>query len=178
MGEASFDENRRAQPHHGEVPGEIVELFDRIMKQQPERADAIVWLENEPIERAEKCKELIFADYAPEIVIGGPTRNMVEQVHHILSIAAEKKWKKLLLVASPYHQMRVYLAFVKQAHDMNLEIDFINQPVRPLNWYRTTPNKGKVPNEIILEEIEKITNSPADFASFTDGLKKISAPTT
>jgi len=56
-----------------------------------------------------------------------------EQARYVTELAASEGWKRLILVASPHHQCRAYLTFLKQlSHGMIL----INAPARDLSWFK------------------------------------------
>jgi uncharacterized SAM-binding protein YcdF (DUF218 family) len=57
-----------------------------------------------------------------------------EQAHHVTQMAVNNGWKTLLLVASPHHQCRAYLTFLK--HAIPARLTLINAPARDLPWFR------------------------------------------
>lgn len=87
---------------------------------------------------------LPLSECLPQLLeLGVPERDIIhenqstqtaEQAHHIAQMALNNGWKKLLLVASPYHQCRAYLTFLKQI--IPAGIILINAPVRDLSWFK------------------------------------------
>jgi len=72
-----------------------------------------------------------------------------------MKIVKEKKWKKIILVVSHFHQPRAYLAFLRAMKDLNFKIQIFNAPVRELSWFnKTSLNKNRL--QLLEEELKKI----------------------
>ncbi|GAP72150.1 hypothetical protein SAMD00024442_25_39 [Candidatus Symbiothrix dinenymphae] len=67
-----------------------------------------------------------------DIIHENKSTHTAEQAHYMAKMIVEKGWKKLLLVASPHHQCRAYLTFLKQ---MPQGVVLINAPARDLPWF-------------------------------------------
>lgn len=52
--------------------------------------------------------------------------NTREQAVQIIKLADERKWKRLILVASPEHQYRAYLTFLKEILRTKMDIVLFN----------------------------------------------------
>jgi uncharacterized SAM-binding protein YcdF (DUF218 family) len=63
-----------------------------------------------------------------KIIIEEISQNTREQAEEVLKIAQQKGFKKIILVASEFHQLRAYLTFLKVAEEFNLKILIINAP--------------------------------------------------
>ncbi len=61
--------------------------------------------------------------------------NTHQQAVQITKMAREKRWKKLILVASPEHQYRAYLTFLREVIDANDNLIVFNAPARGLPWF-------------------------------------------
>ena len=61
--------------------------------------------------------------------------NTRQQAIEIVKMATEKCWKRLVLVASPEHQYRAYLTFLREILDSNSNIILYNAPVHNLSWF-------------------------------------------
>jgi uncharacterized SAM-binding protein YcdF (DUF218 family) len=59
--------------------------------------------------------------------------NTKEQAIYINKLAIEQGWSKLILVASPHHQCRAYLTFLKQ---LPSDVVLMNAPARNLFWFK------------------------------------------
>lgn len=64
--------------------------------------------------------------------------NTREQAIEIVKLAINRKWKRLILVASHEHQYRAYLTFLREVLDTKSGIILYNAPVRNLNWFVET----------------------------------------
>lgn len=82
------------------------------------------------------------------------SKNTREQAEEIIALAKEKDWKKLILVASHYHQFRAFLTFLKVIREQKLAIQIINSPARELRWFEK--NEWGVRYELLDSEFEKI----------------------
>lgn len=73
-----------------------------------------------------------------KLIIEEKSQNTYEQAKEVMKIAKQKKWRKIILVASNFHQPRAYLTFLKARQDAKLKIQLFNAPVRELAWFRKT----------------------------------------
>jgi len=89
-----------------------------------------------------------------DILIEERSRNTREQAENVLELARVFNWKKMILVASHYHQYRAYLTFLKRMKELNILIEIINAPVKNLKWFEE--NKWGKRFDILAEEFDKI----------------------
>jgi len=83
--------------------------------------------------------ELINAGVPSSAIIHeSKSQNTREQAIEVIKLANLKGWKKLILVASPYHQYRAYLTFLKEVLNTNKNIILYNAPVKDLGWFEET----------------------------------------
>lgn len=83
--------------------------------------------------------ELIHAGIPPEVIIHESiSQNTREQAIEIIKLAILNGWKKLILVASHYHQYRAYLTLLKEIADTNSTILLYNAPAKNLEWFEET----------------------------------------
>lgn len=66
------------------------------------------------------------------------SQNTREQAVEIIKLAGLKGWKKLILVASHYHQYRAYLTFLKEVLNTNSGIILYNSSDKSLSWFEET----------------------------------------
>jgi len=83
------------------------------------------------------------------------SQNTWEQAVETLKIVKEKKWKKIIIVASLFHQPRAFLTFLMAAKKLKLKIMISNAPVKGLDWFKETPLK-KTRLKLLEEEFKKI----------------------
>ena len=66
------------------------------------------------------------------------SQNTREQANEIIKLATNYEWKKIILVASHYHQYRAYLTFLKEIISTNSSIILFNSPANDLKWFEET----------------------------------------
>ncbi|MDD5290982.1 MAG: YdcF family protein [Patescibacteria group bacterium] len=96
-----------------------------------------------------------------KIILEENSQNSYEQGVEVMKIAKEKKWKKIILVASNFHQPRAYLTFLKTMEKAKLKIQIFNAPARELLWFEKT-TLGKTRMKLLEEEFEKIDKYTAE----------------
>lgn len=64
--------------------------------------------------------------------------NTREQALEIIKLAGSYGWQRLILVASPYHQYRAYLTFLRVIIDLDSNIVLYNAPAKNLPWFADT----------------------------------------
>jgi mannose-1-phosphate guanylyltransferase len=90
-----------------------------------------------------------------DIIIEPNSRNTKEQAEEVMKILKEKGFKKVLLVASHFHQARAFLTFLKAMENFNMEITIVNSPARCLPWFENT-TFGKTREQLLESEFVKI----------------------
>lgn len=105
-----------------------------------------------------------FSDVLPHILkLGVPksaivheskSLNTKEQAVEVIELAIKNRWGRLILVASPEHQYRVYLTFLREVIDRKLDIVIFNSPVKNLKWFG--PCDWGVRFDRIVQEFERI----------------------
>src|SRR3989338_2645428 len=170
-----------------------------------EKADAIVVLEGDLLERVPEGVRLYKEGFAPFIVISGgdtnqpayaiPAAQMLpeflkrgvpreailleeksqhtwDQATEIMKLAAEKKWKRIIIVASHYHQYRAFLTFLKAMKDASLSLILMSAPVRDLKWWEKTGRGLRIDNlGTELEKIDKYREEQGHVASYEEGIQ-------
>lgn len=187
----------------------LKELYELILLQPLERADVIIWLQGDRLERAPKVLKLYHDGWAKKILISGnniligrgprPGENNIsllemeewllkngvkkkeliiddgamntrDQTEHILKIAMDKKWLKLILVGSSYYQPRAFLTFLKQAKKITWDGVIINQPVI-IDWNEKPSGRDEKAKIIFDQEFKKIQKYKDDLVSIVQGIK-------
>jgi len=89
-----------------------------------------------------------------DFIIENKSQHTQEQALEVIKLAREKSWKKIILVASNFHQYRAYLTFLKILKDTDTEIIIINSAARELPWFETQPWGQRF--QLLKSEFEKI----------------------
>ncbi len=72
------------------------------------------------------------------IILEDRSMHTRHQAQEVLNIACANKWKRIILVASHYHQYRAYLTFLKVMFQAGLQLEIYNAPARDLHWFQDT----------------------------------------
>lgn len=89
-----------------------------------------------------------------DIVIEDKSLHTKAQANEVLTIAKELNWEKLILVASPDHQYRAYLTFLRNILDGGCRIILINYPTVNSKWF--VDQGWKTQFERLDQEFERI----------------------
>ena len=103
-----------------------------------------------------------------DILYEDKSQNTKEQSVYVNKLAAEQGWKKLILIASPYHQCRAYLTFLKNIHP---EIILINAPADNLSWFEKEDWGARF--DLLEQEQQRIEKYTAqgDLATIDEAIK-------
>jgi len=83
--------------------------------------------------------ELIKAGISEEnIIIEAGSLNTRDEAVEIMKLCKQLSWKRIILVASHYHQYRAYLTFLKAMKESGLLIEIINATAQNLKWFEDT----------------------------------------
>lgn len=92
-----------------------------------------------------------------KIIVEDISLNARDQAENVVRIAKERELKRLVLVASTWHQLRLFLSFVQQLLLQDaLDIELINQPETRFPLDRKIPGRGKDTIEMIKEDLWRI----------------------
>ena len=106
-----------------------------------------------------------------DIIIDEKSMHTKAQADEVVQLAIANGWKRLILVASPDHQYRAYLTFLKTILDKVPELILINAPARNLRWFE---NKGwKTQFDRLDQEFDRIDKyfSMGHLATFEQAIE-------
>jgi len=195
------------------VSAEFQKLLTLLLAEQPEKAEAAVWLQGDRFDRGEKVLTLLKENFAPRVILTGnnvlvgksarpeeenvtltemaewlqargiasgrimidnQAMNTREQAENVLALAQKNDWRTIILVASPYHQVRAFLTFLKRAREISWVVRFINQPAE-LSLNVLPSGRTKSAAEYLLEEECKIRDYADEVATVREGLAELLA---
>lgn len=109
-----------------------------------------------------------------KILIEDQSQHTKGQAINVLRFIKDRGWKKIILVSSPYHQIRAFLTFLAQLRKKGLSdsVHLINAPAH-LEWFREIPAKKKSAIDLLVEEeIPRLKKYQVfgDVASFDEGI--------
>ena len=107
------------------------------------------------------------------VVIDNESMNTREQAVNTVAAAIEKGWKRLLLVASGYHQYRAFLTFLKalQEAEQDHAIQMMMMPANQVQWWATPTGMEQTRLNLLTAEFDKLTEYAGDVASYEAGLE-------
>jgi len=73
-----------------------------------------------------------------DIILEVKSLNTQDEAVEVMEICKNRHWKRIILVASHYHQYRAYLTFLKAMRNANLLIEIINGTSQNLKWFEET----------------------------------------
>jgi len=89
---------------------------------------------------AEKVLPVILNKGVPDknIIHENKSTNTREQAAEVIKLSIKNSWKRIILVASHYHQYRAYLTFLKVLQEQNINLIIYNAPTHELKWFEET----------------------------------------
>lgn len=102
------------------------------------------------------------------IIIENESLHTREQAVNVMALVKKNKWKKIILVASPHHQLRAFLTFLKAMQEDKVKLQIINSPAQNLPWFEK--NKWGKRFEWLDMEFEKIKKYQKHMADFSDAI--------
>lgn len=104
------------------------------------------------------------------ILVEDYSQHTQAQAVEFVKLAQLHGWERAILVASPDHQYRAYLTFLRQILDINPTIILMNSPASNLEWYNDCG--WGTPIERIEQEFERIAKYSAlgHLASFDEAI--------
>ncbi len=103
------------------------------------------------------------------IVDDGPL-NTREQAEHVIGLAIENNWNRILVVSSIHYHLRVFLTFLKYMKEVGWKGRIINQMAK-LRWDEVPGGRVKTAREYFTEEIEKIKRYTDHVALPEEGIE-------
>lgn len=112
---------------------------------------------------------------APDrLIVDNDSTNTREQAVNVIKIAVEHDWKRLLLVASPYHAPRAFLTFLKAIKDEGRDTDLhlVMVPASHTPWFGKPDGLEATRLDLLADEYEKIERygTQGHVASYEDGI--------
>lgn len=98
------------------------------------------------------------------------SQNTKEQAGEVIKLCIKHNWKRIIIVASHYHQYRAYLTFLKAIIENGCDILIYNSPAKELEWFTETGWGKRI--ELLEQEFEKIEiyTAKGDLASYTEAI--------
>lgn len=169
-------------------------LWRTLLAQKPKKAQAIIFLQGDRLDRVpsvlslykkglaktilitgnndligrekrndendiglDEIKEVFLKNNVPSnaLIIDAKAFNTKDQAVNTIKMAIKNDWKAILVATSPYHVLRAYLTFAKQAVLQKWPGEIIMCP-SPLDWLKMPSGRSKSALEMLVIESEKI----------------------
>jgi uncharacterized SAM-binding protein YcdF (DUF218 family) len=88
------------------------------------------------------------------VILEDKSMNTRDQAINIMEMAKVKGWKRIILVASHYHQYRAYATFLRAMQEAAINIEIINAPARQLSWFLEDEQGKRI--DLLEGEFERI----------------------
>lgn len=89
-----------------------------------------------------------------DFIVEGVSQHTQQQAEEVIKLAEKHNWKKIVLLASHYHQYRAYLTFLREILIRKSDIILISAPARNLSWFGE--NDWGRRYDLLSSEFEKI----------------------
>ncbi len=105
------------------------------------------------------------------VVLDEKSQHTWDQATVLTQWAQERGWKKMIIVASHYHQYRAFLTFLKAIRESGQHVVLINAPARELPWFDASDPQGRRA-DLLEGEFERIEayRQKGNVASFEEAL--------
>lgn len=109
---------------------------------------------------------------APDRIFHAPAAHTQEQAALLAKLAEEKRWRRLLLVASPYHLPRALLTFIRSLTMLGMETDLhlVPVPASHTPWFQPPPGATETRDQLFALELEKCERYTEHVATWAEGL--------
>ncbi|MDP3784905.1 MAG: YdcF family protein [bacterium] len=107
-----------------------------------------------------------------KIILEEKSQNTAEQAREVILLAKKRKWTRIILVASPFHQFRAFLTFLYVLKKSYPKLGLYSSPARKLPWFEKI--YGGTRYELLEDEFSKIRKYKKKYnnvASFKEGIE-------
>jgi|SRR3989344_1632170 len=104
------------------------------------------------------------------IIIEDKSFNTKDQAVHMITLAKENNYKRMIIITSTYHVLRAYLSFVKSSKQQLWNGVILMCPVN-LPWKKLASGRSKKAWQMFLVEMKKIKKYKNDTANIKEGLE-------
>jgi uncharacterized SAM-binding protein YcdF (DUF218 family) len=112
------------------------------------------------------------------ILLDEQAQNTHEQAVNVVATAKERDWKRILIVASPYHMPRAFLTFLRELQNAGLADTVRLIPAPPsfvaalslMPWFESPPGESRTRLALLGDEFDKCARYVEHVATFEDGI--------
>jgi len=107
-----------------------------------------------------------------KIMLDRESQNTREQAVNAVELAVEKEWKRLLIAASPYHQYRAFLTFLRALQEAGKadEIQIMSVPASQAPWFDAPAGMEQSRADLLAVEFAKVEEYTEHVATYAEGL--------
>ena len=119
-----------------------------------------------------RLKEALISSGVPanNVIVEDVSLHTRDQAVRVIDLADKNKWHQIILVASPYHQYRAFLTFLKARREAGSALDITNALACGLSWTEENPWGRRI--DLLDTEFKKIEEYQAlgHVAEFSEGI--------
>lgn len=107
------------------------------------------------------------------VILEEKSQNTRDQALEVMGMAKERGWKRIIIVASHYHQYRAFLTFLKAMQESGLSLILTSAPARP-KWFEELRNaRYRRRIDALEDEFRKIEEygKKGHVASYEEGIQ-------
>jgi uncharacterized SAM-binding protein YcdF (DUF218 family) len=107
------------------------------------------------------------------VLVDDRSQNTWEQAHEVIKMARDRKWRRILVVASPYHTYRAFLTFVRALMEEELadELHVMVAGASQTSWWESPAGVQKSRLDLLDDEWRKIQEYESHVTSYSDGVE-------
>lgn len=105
---------------------------------------------------ADEIARMLEEQHIPKecIITEADSMHTWEQAVNVMRIAKDSGWKRIIIIASHYHQYRAFLTFLQAMDAAEYPIDIVNAPSRRISWFEAAPSGKRF--DFLEAEFQKI----------------------
>lgn len=103
------------------------------------------------------------------MIIDNRAFNTKDQAANTIKTALKKDWRTILVLTSPYHILRAYLTFVKEAIKQGWSGEIV-MCAADLKWSQIPSGRSKNALEMLTIELEKIKKYQSNLSNLKEGI--------
>jgi uncharacterized SAM-binding protein YcdF (DUF218 family) len=124
--------------------------------------------------------ELLSMGVSPDrVIVETASANTREQAINVMAMAKENAWKRVIVIASPYHLPRAFLTFLAAVPRIrNIpQVQIVPLAAAVPQWFAPPPGGGLRRSELYAQELQKIEQHQrtGDCATYAQGVKYLAA---
>lgn len=124
--------------------------------------------------------DLLAMGVSPDrVIVETASTNTREQAIHVMAMAQENRWRRVMIVASPYHLPRAFLTFLAAVPRIRSvpQVQIVPIAAAVPRWFAPPPGGIAHRSNLYAQELKKIEQyqRTGDCATYAQGMKYLAA---